>query len=73
MDHEFSTSALGPELVGWDWIKRALSQGWALLKRLCLKGGPDPEPAKASRRQHTQKARPGHMPVKRALSVNQAR
>jgi hypothetical protein len=44
--------------IGWDWIKRALSQSWALLKRLCLKGGSDPEPAKVSRRQHAQKAMP---------------
>jgi predicted secreted hydrolase len=27
MDHEFSTSALGPELVGWDWFSLQLSDG----------------------------------------------
>ncbi len=44
--------------IGWNWIKRALSQGWALLTRLLLRGGPDPEPAKASRKQHAQRAMP---------------
>ncbi len=27
MDHEFSTSALGPELAGWDWFSVQLSDG----------------------------------------------
>jgi predicted secreted hydrolase len=27
MDHEFSTSALGPELAGWDWFSLQLSDG----------------------------------------------
>jgi len=44
--------------IGWNWIKRALSQGWALITRLCLLGGSDPEPAKASQKQHVQKAMP---------------
>lgn len=44
--------------IGWDWIRRALSQGWALFTRLYLLGGPDPEPAKASRKQHAQRAMP---------------
>jgi hypothetical protein len=44
--------------IGWKWVKRALSQGWALITRLYLPGGPDPEPAKASRRQHARRALP---------------
>jgi hypothetical protein len=44
--------------IGWKWIKRALSQGGALSPRLYLPGGPDPEPAKASRKQHAQRAWP---------------
>jgi hypothetical protein len=44
--------------IGWKWIKRALSQGWALITRLYLPGGPDPEPAKASRKQHARRALP---------------
>ena len=27
MDHEYSTSALGPELAGWDWFSLQLSDG----------------------------------------------
>jgi len=27
LDHEFSTSALGPELIGWDWFSLQLSDG----------------------------------------------
>lgn len=44
--------------IGWDWLRRALSKGWALLTRLCLLGGDDPDPAKASNRQHAQRAMP---------------
>jgi hypothetical protein len=38
--------------IGWNWIKRALSHGWGLLTRLSLNGGPDPDPARASRNQY---------------------
>jgi predicted secreted hydrolase len=31
MDHEFSTSALGPELVGWDWFSFQLDDGSELM------------------------------------------
>jgi predicted secreted hydrolase len=31
MDHEFSTSALGPELVGWDWFSIQLDNGSELM------------------------------------------
>jgi hypothetical protein len=41
--------------IGWKWIKRALSLGWTLSPRLYLPGGPDPEPARASRKQHAQR------------------
>ena len=37
--------------IGWNWVKRALSHGWALLTRLSLNGEPDPDPARASRNQ----------------------
>jgi predicted secreted hydrolase len=31
MDHEFSTSALGPEQVGWDWFSLQLDDGSELM------------------------------------------
>ena len=31
MDHEFSTSALGSDLVGWDWFSIQLDQGTSLM------------------------------------------
>ncbi len=31
MDHEWSTSALGPTQVGWDWFALRLSNGWDLM------------------------------------------
>jgi Transposase DDE domain len=34
--------------IGWQWVKTALSQGWALFATLRLSGAPDPEPARAS-------------------------
>jgi hypothetical protein len=37
--------------IGWNWVRRALSHGWALLTRLSLDGEPDPHPAQASRNQ----------------------
>jgi len=44
--------------IGWRWVKHALSKGWALITRLYLPGTPDPEPAKASRKQLSRKAMP---------------
>jgi hypothetical protein len=44
--------------IGWRWVKHALSKGWALITRLYLPGAPDPEPAKASRKQFSKKAMP---------------
>jgi len=44
--------------IGWKWVKRALSKGWALITRLYLSAAPDPEPAMASRKQHAQRAIP---------------
>jgi hypothetical protein len=38
--------------IGWNWIRSALSKGWELLTRLRLNGGPDPDPARASNKQH---------------------
>jgi hypothetical protein len=37
--------------IGWNWIKAALGKGWVLLTVLRLPGGPDPEPARASKGQ----------------------
>jgi hypothetical protein len=37
--------------IGWNWVKRALVNSWALITRLCLPGGPDPSPAISSQRQ----------------------
>jgi predicted secreted hydrolase len=31
MDHEFFTSAMAPDLVGWDWFALQLSDGWDLM------------------------------------------
>jgi len=44
--------------IGWQWVKHALSKGWALITRLYLAGTPDPEPARASRKQFAKKAMP---------------
>ena len=35
--------------IGWNWVRSALSKGWALLNQLRLNGEPDPEPARASK------------------------
>jgi hypothetical protein len=34
--------------IGWQWVKRALTRGWALFATLHLSGTPDPEPSRAS-------------------------
>jgi hypothetical protein len=34
--------------IGWQWVKAALTHGWALFTTLHLSGAPDPEPARAS-------------------------
>ena len=44
--------------IGWRWVKHALSKGWTLITRLYLPGTPDPEPARASRKQFAKKAMP---------------
>ena len=41
--------------IGWDWIKIALTQVWKLFSTLRLSGFPDPETAKASRKQDRKK------------------
>lgn len=41
--------------IGWNWVKTALTQGWELFQTLSLSGKPDPEPAKASRKQDEKK------------------
>ncbi len=42
--------------IGWEWVKSALTNGWDLVQTLCLSGFPDPEPAKASRKQDNNKS-----------------
>jgi hypothetical protein len=37
--------------IGWNWIRRAIARGEALVDRLALLTAQDPEPARASRRQ----------------------
>lgn len=44
--------------LGWDWVRRALVRGEALLSRWHLPGGPDPEPACASRQQQAARQPP---------------
>ena len=34
--------------IGWQWVKTALTRGWALFATLHLSGAPDPEPSRAS-------------------------
>jgi hypothetical protein len=48
--------------IGWKWVKRALSRGEDIVARLRLSPHPDPEPAMASRKQHTQKTMPAFQP-----------
>ena len=31
MDHEYSTSALAPDQVGWDWLSLQLDNGWDVM------------------------------------------
>ncbi len=44
MDHEFSTSALGPELAGWDWFSLQLDDGTEVMLYALRRvdGGRDP-------------------------------
>lgn len=44
MDHEFSTSALGPEQVGWDWFALQLDDGSEIMVFTLRRadGSPDP-------------------------------
>jgi hypothetical protein len=38
--------------IGWNWVKLALSRGYALITRLHLSAEADPAPAMASKIQH---------------------
>jgi Transposase DDE domain len=38
--------------IGWQWLKHALNKGWQLMACWRLRGGEDPDPAMASRRQY---------------------
>ena len=44
--------------IGWAWVKRAVSRGENLQPSLVLSAEPDPEPAKASRKQHQKRSQP---------------
>lgn len=39
--------------IGTDWVKTALEEGWRLLRRVRFTSNRDPEPAMASRQQHS--------------------
>ncbi len=41
-------------LIGWDWVKTGLLQGWQLIDSVCFTHFKDPQPAMASRKQHDQ-------------------
>lgn len=43
-DHEWSTSALGPEAVGWDWFSLQLTDGWELMYFQIRRGDGTVEP-----------------------------
>ena len=38
--------------IGTDWVKTSLENGWRLIRRVGFTGNRDPQPAKASRKQH---------------------
>jgi hypothetical protein len=38
--------------IGWQWLKQALGKGWQLITCWRRRGGEDPDPAMASRRQY---------------------
>ena len=38
--------------IGWQWLKHAMIKGWQLITGWYLRGGEDPDPARASRRQY---------------------
>jgi hypothetical protein len=42
--------------IGWDWVRQAVYQGREMLRSIRLIGGPDPEPARASRKQAEKRA-----------------
>ena len=44
--------------IGWNWIRRAVERKEKLLNHLALSPQPDPEPAMASRKQHTKRMQP---------------
>jgi predicted secreted hydrolase len=43
MDHEFSTSALGPDQVGWDWFSLQLDDGSELMAFQLRRGDGQPD------------------------------
>lgn len=38
--------------IGWDWVKTALENQWQLIQQVRFRSHRDPQPAKASRKQH---------------------
>lgn len=44
--------------IGWHWVLRALTHGYALITGFFLSADPDPEPAMASQKQHHKRTQP---------------
>ena len=42
--------------IGWDWVKIVLNQGGRLIRHVLFTGHHDPQPAKASRKQHRKRS-----------------
>lgn len=55
--------------IGWMWVKRALSTGASIITKLNLPGQADPEPAKASNRQHRDRIGLGFEVIDVAMGV----
>lgn len=41
--------------IGWQWVKSAMLRGWSVITQVALTSNNDPQPSKASRRQHRQR------------------
>jgi hypothetical protein len=44
--------------IGWNWVRRALSRKEKIITYLALSTQPDPQPAKASQKQHEKRTQP---------------
>ena len=45
MDHEFFTSAMAPDLAGWDWFSLQLADGWEVMLYLLRQKDGSVDPA----------------------------